>query len=253
MSYGRLKADIARWVENASLELGEAIPTIIGFGELRCFRELPVRQFEWERIAAFNPGEPRVPIPIDMVAMLSFELLGPATVLPGSAGWYVNSTTVAINSSADSINSSGLVEEPIVLPGEAAVKLLDERNREFLRVYWPLESRLGVPKYYAVNDAGQFLVAPTPAEQWAYKLHYRRRLPALSTDNPENWLTTHAYDALLMACLVEAATFVLDDRQEGLSTLYEKRWQEKAAAVVMTEGRTRRDAVRTPAVMAANA
>jgi hypothetical protein len=72
-----------------------------------------------------------------------------------------------------------------------------------------LSGATGTPKYYAPFDISNFIVAPTPASNYAVELHYYYR-PTSLVDNggPATWLSTNAQMAMLYGCLVEAYGFM---------------------------------------------
>lgn len=132
------------------------------------------------------------------------------------------------------------------------VVTLEKRMREWLTFYWPNSSEVGVPRYYAVDDAANFIVAPTPAAAYPYVQRYRRRLAALGPSNQNNWLTDSAYDALLVCCLQKAASFLLSDRRDNLMASYETDWQTAKTDLNAAEARVIRDEERAPSNLAAN-
>lgn len=68
----------------------------------------------------------------------------------------------------------------------------------------------GTPRYYSVGD-GAIRFAPDTVG--AVTLVYRRRIPALSTEFPTNWLLTLAPDAYLYGALVQAEGFLAEDER----------------------------------------
>ena len=110
------------------------------------------------------------------------------------------------------------------------------KSDEFMQEYWPNRTTTGTPKYYGYFDNDTIYVAPTPSSNFSIEISYRRRLPALSSSNTANWLTTDAYDTLLYACLVEASVYNRNDKTlQYYSQLY-----QKAVADVNKEGVNRR-------------
>lgn len=79
----------------------------------------------------------------------------------------------------------------------------------------------GVPRYYVVED-GAIGFAPGNATA-NIRLVYRRRLPALGTGNPTNWLLTLAPDAYLYGALVQAEGFLAEDeRVAGWKAMFDE-------------------------------
>lgn len=84
------------------------------------------------------------------------------------------------------------------------------RNYEYIRACYP-EPTTGQPKYYADYNSENFLVAPTPDQEYDLELSYYAKLSPLSDANQTNWLTLNAPQLLLAATLVEAALWCKDD------------------------------------------
>jgi len=72
------------------------------------------------------------------------------------------------------------------------------------------ENQAGKPTNVRLT-AGQFELYPTPDEAYSVTLLYRGRIPALTDDNPTNWLLSDAPDVLLFAALALSAPYLKDD------------------------------------------
>jgi hypothetical protein len=82
-----------------------------------------------------------------------------------------------------------------------------ERSLEYCRTYWPNPTSALLskpPKYYASYDWNHFFVTPTPFAAYPYELGYYTRITPLDDDNQTNWLTEHAPQLLLAACMLQA-------------------------------------------------
>lgn len=84
------------------------------------------------------------------------------------------------------------------------------KHVSFIRDYTPNASTTGPTKYYALFDDNTFILAPTPASDYSFELHYKYRPASLTTTSGSSttWLSDNAPDALLYGTLVEAATFL---------------------------------------------
>ena len=84
------------------------------------------------------------------------------------------------------------------------------KHVSFIRDYSPNPATTGVPKYYALFDDENFIMAPASDDTYTVELHYKYRPASLSAgaDSGTTWLSTNAPDALLYGSLVEAATFL---------------------------------------------
>ncbi len=84
------------------------------------------------------------------------------------------------------------------------------KHVSFIRDYSPNPDTTGLPKYYAMFDDENFIMAPSANGTYTVELHYKYRPASLSAgaDSGTTWLSTNAPDALLYGSLVEAATFL---------------------------------------------
>lgn len=116
------------------------------------------------------------------------------------------------------------------------------KDVEYLQEYNPTGAT-GVPKYYALFDVDNFLIAPTPAGNYSVELHYYYRPESIVTAGT-TWLGDNAQQALLYGCLVEAYTFMKGE--PDLLNLYNQRFNESLARLKnYGEGRENEDAFRS--------
>ena len=87
---------------------------------------------------------------------------------------------------------------------------LDFKDVNFLQEFTPNAATTGTPRYYAVFDVSNFIIAPTPASALAVELHYYYRPGSLTAggDSGTTWLSENAELALLYGSLYEAYTFM---------------------------------------------
>lgn len=87
---------------------------------------------------------------------------------------------------------------------------MDFKDPSFLREYQNDETVTGQPKYYALFDNNNFVISPTPNQDYSIQLSYFYRPASLTTraDNQTTWLSTNAETTLLYASLVEANIFM---------------------------------------------
>lgn len=115
------------------------------------------------------------------------------------------------------------------------------KDVEYLQEYNPTGAT-GVPKYYAMFDVDNFILAPVPASSYPVELHYYYRPESIVTANT-TWLGDNAQQALLYGCLVEAYTFMKGEPE--LLNLYNQRFNESLARLKnYGEGRENEDAYR---------
>ena len=114
------------------------------------------------------------------------------------------------------------------------------KQATMLQDYTPDPATTGVPKYYADWDEETFLLAPTPGSGYTFELHYLYRpLSITETGDGTSWLGTNAELALLYGSLVEAYTFLYNQRfQESLQ------WLKNLGEGLQTRDQYRYDRVR---------
>ncbi|WP_062117300.1 phage adaptor protein [Aureimonas sp. AU40] len=117
----------------------------------------------------------------------------------------------------------------IVDAGETVV--LRRRTISFLDEFAPRISLVGRPKFYAVRSTNSWRVARTPDADYPFELLYKRRLVGLSPQNPTNWLSENAYDALLHAACARAASFLHDDEKAATKALHEDEYGRFVSAL----------------------
>ena len=97
-----------------------------------------------------------------------------------------------------------------VSQGYRALRLMshDQMERERARD----ANTSGAPLYYAHLGA-EIEVWPTPDESYTGELVYIEKIPALSDDQPTNWVLDHAPDAYLYASLLQSAPYLHEDER----------------------------------------
>lgn len=87
-------------------------------------------------------------------------------------------------------------------------KQLLKRTLEYVRNYWPDASLESEPVYYAEYDYNNFLIAPTPDQDYDFELIYYARLNPLTDTNETNWMSVNAPQLLLFKCMYHAQLFL---------------------------------------------
>lgn len=119
-----------------------------------------------------------------------------------------------------------------------------QKDVNFLQSYWPDSSQTGAPKYYAQFDIDNFILAPTPNDNYAVEIHYFYRPNSITGSAQTSWLGDNAPDTLLYGCLVEAYTFMKGE--PDMLQLYESRFSECISRLKnYGEGLENTDAYRT--------
>jgi hypothetical protein len=96
------------------------------------------------------------------------------------------------------------------------------------------DSTSGIPRYYTIQDGS---IGLYPRNSTAtIRMVYRRRIPALTSGSPTNWLLTLAPDVYLYGCLVQAFGWDQDDdRVGGWKSLF-----DEAVAELRSDGARRK-------------
>jgi hypothetical protein len=102
-----------------------------------------------------------------------------------------------------------------------------QKDVNFLQEAFDGSASTGLPRYYAVFDINNFIVAPTPNSNYAIELHYYYRPASLTAgaDSGTTWLSTNAPFALLYGSLVEAYTYMKGE--PDIMQQYEKRFNDQ--------------------------
>jgi hypothetical protein len=115
------------------------------------------------------------------------------------------------------------------------------KDVEYLQEYNPTGAT-GVPKYYALFDVDNFILAPVPAATYPAEMHYYYKPPSI-VDTGTSWLGDNAEQALLYGTLFEAYTYMKGDAD--LLNLYNQRFAEALTRLKnFGEGRENSDAYR---------
>lgn len=110
---------------------------------------------------------------------------------------------------------------------------LDFKDPDFVQSFNPVGSNTGNPRYYAVFDVDNFILGPTPDDNYAVELHYFYRPLSLtqSGGSGTTWLSENAQLALLYGSLIEAYIFMKGE--PDILQQYEKRFAEAVSGLKM--------------------
>jgi hypothetical protein len=121
-------------------------------------------------------------------------------------------------------------------------KFLLLKDRNFLQEYAPVDSSQGEPKYYSfyndVVNSNRITInfAPIPDAAYSYQFGYYFEPASITAgaNDGTTWLSTHAKNALLYGCLVQAYIFMKGD--PNLIQTYEMKFMEALQALVSMQG-----------------
>ena len=118
------------------------------------------------------------------------------------------------------------------------------KDVNFIQESYPDTTEKGKPKFYAIFDDTNLIVAPMPDAAYTMEFHYFYAPDGLSATNTSTWLSSNAYDSLLYAALVGAYIFMKGDTE--LLSYYQGRYQETLPRLKnLGEGRDRKDVYRS--------
>lgn len=208
MDYADLVQRLENWIENTGTEFEGEITGFIENGEARCYREIDLEVLRKYATASINSGSALLIKPSDIFIPRFLTIID-----TNNTRWPV-------------------------LPKDVS----------FISEFWPDRTSLGRPQFYSNWDYNNFLMAPTPDAGYVAELAYTHRPDPISSTNTETWLSTHAPDYLLYACLVEASVFSKQVGQDAQGNVtypgYEDRYQKAKASLMAEEKRKRGDEYR---------
>ena len=96
------------------------------------------------------------------------------------------------------------------LTSSSSKQFLDYKDTNFVQTINPNSTTEGTPRYYALFDVDNFILAPTPDSNFTTELHYFYRPASLTAgaDSGTTWLSSNAPFAMLYGSLIEAYTFM---------------------------------------------
>lgn len=87
------------------------------------------------------------------------------------------------------------------------------RSYEYCRAYWPDDSQTGVPKFYADYNLANWLIVPTPVQNYPLEIICYMQPPLLDSGNQENFFSQYTGNMLLYGTLLESAPFLKADER----------------------------------------
>jgi hypothetical protein len=126
--------------------------------------------------------------------------------------------------------------------GSATIRL-SPRTPEYIRIYVG-PSSTGQPRFYGNHDATHWIVGPIPDQEYDAIISYQAKPIGLSPTNSNTWISLHAPNLLLKACLKEAALFLKNWED---AAVFDKEYMSIVPTVIQRDGLTQIDATtRTP-------
>ena len=112
-------------------------------------------------------------------------------------------------------------------------QFLEFKDLSFIEEFNPDYTVTGVPRYYAQFDVGNFIVAPTPDQDYAVEVQYLFRPASLTSGagTGTTWLSDNADLSLLYGSLVEAYIFMKGE--QDIMAQYNQRFAESLTGLKM--------------------
>lgn len=190
LTYTTLIGRIRAYLERNDADTLAEIPYAIGLAEIRCARELKTLLTVATVTSRFQTGLAVYPKPARWLELISFNY--------------------GIGATATAIERTTLLQ----------------RAYDYIRAYWPNSSVTAPPQFYADYNYTDWIVAPTPDEDYPFEVRYYQRPEALSESNQTNWFTMYTPDLLLFASLLEMTPFLkVDERIPTWQAMYDRSLQ----------------------------
>lgn len=180
MTFSSLKTDVQRYLERGSSSatdpiVYEQIPKLINLAERRIARDIKIQGFQ---------------------TVVTTAMQANVCVMPKPDRWR---ETISINIGTGALNNTR--------------KTLYTRSYEYCRTYWPDQTAVSEPSFYADYDYRHWLFASTPDQNYPVEIVYYELPPLLDDELQQNWLTNFAPNALLYGSLLEATPFLKNDER----------------------------------------
>jgi hypothetical protein len=192
-TYAQLKQAILDYTENDETSFVNNLPLFIRQAEERILKNVQLSLFRKNVQATATISNPYLAVPSDYLAAFSLSMRG----------------------------------------ADGDRFFLEFKDPSFLQSYTPDDTTVGAPRYYAVFDVSNFLLAPTPDVAYTAELHYFYR-PASLTAGAEDgttWLSENAEMAMLYGALIEA--YIYMKGEQDVMASYNARFQEALVGIKM--------------------
>lgn len=206
MNYAQLVELIQEYCETAETSFVANIPNFVRQAEQRIYRTVMIPELRKGATAPIVGGNPYVAKPPDFLSVFSFAVIG-------SDGDY---------------------------------HFLYDKDPSFIREAFPSASNTGRPRFYAQFDgdlggtsgSGNFIVAPTPDENYVVELQYYFDPPSI-VDANTSWLGENAETVLLYGSILEAYTYLKGD--PDMMSNYRQQYDAALGQLLGIDVRSKRD------------
>ena len=206
MNYAQLVQLIQDYLETEEVSFVSNIPRFVRQAEQRIYRTVMIPELRKGATAPIVAGNPYVSRPPDFLSVFSFA------VVDSDGDYY----------------------------------FLYDKDPSFIREAFPSASSSGRPRFYAQFDgdlggtsgAGNFIIAPTPDENYTVELQYYFDPPSI-VDANTSWLGENAETVLLYGSLLEAYTYLKGD--PDMMANYRQQYDAALGQLLGIDVRSKRD------------
>jgi hypothetical protein len=212
MNWGQIKAAVGQYLENAEPSFLANLPLFARLAEEDIYRKVQLPMNRQTSTANLSLGDPLLFLPTDALSVYMLSLL------------------ISTNPS---------------LPGQV-FPLLSKDEGFLLEVYPPYVR--GQPRFYAVRNDKNLLVAPTPNAYYTVQMQYFKKPASISLNDVAantNWLSLNAENALLFGIIMHG--YIYEKGDQDIIQYYAKQFETALTDLkLIVEGRQRKDSYRTP-------
>lgn len=192
--------------------------------------------------AAIQDGEQRIYRDLDFLAT--------RTVNSGSA-FTPGSRTFTLPTSPSTIlvlQGVAAISPAATQPSAGTRNQLEEASLDFIDMTWPVEAQTALPDTWAMKDAANIVVKPTPDAAYVVELTGTFRPNPISTTNPTTYISLVYPDLLVNACMSFLMGYQRDFGPQGLvaegqgAQSWEKKYQDAKTSALEEEQRRKSSA-----------
>lgn len=204
MNFAELVQVIKDYTENLEASFVSQIPHFIEQAEERIYRSVMIPELRKNVTASMSAGNQYLARPSDFLAVFSIA----------------------------------------VIDGDGDYTYLLDKDVNFIREAFPRAATQGLPQFYGQFDgedtvgSGNFILGPTPDQNYEVELHYYFDPPSISVTGT-SWLGDNAEAALLYGSLIEAYTYMKGEAD--ILSVYSARYDEALAQLGGVGIRSMRD------------
>ena len=166
----QLETAIKDFTENTETTFVNNIPSFIKAAEETLFKNIDLNEFRKNASTNMISGNKYLALPSDFLSAISLQ----------------------------------------ITKSDGDQEFLEIKDVNFLQEFWKDASDTGVPRYYAMFDVDNMLIAPTPDSAYNVEIHYYYRPASLTTlgDDDKTWLSDNVPFGLLYGSLLHAYIFM---------------------------------------------